>query len=187
MMDSSVEQYTVVLPTKLIHPRSPATLVVRDRLMAQLNTVLSHRLTLVSASAGWGKTTLLASWRSQQGSGAAASDSDSRSLTSAPSVAWLSLDELDNDPKRFWVGFITALRTCLVDVGTLALGMLDSPEQPPLTVVLTALLNDLATEKALTALVLILDDFHVITNGAVTESLTFLLEHLPSDVHLVLA
>lgn len=165
------EQPVVVLATKLLPPRLPATLVARDRLVAELAHVLAHRLTLVSASTGWGKTTLLSAW-----------------VHSIPhAVAWLSLDELDNDPHRFWVAVIAALRTHLPDVGALALAMLQSPEPPPLTAVLTALLNDLMREAELAPLVVVLDDFHVITDGTIHESLTYVLGHLPPHVHVVLA
>lgn len=192
MVHSSSKQQLVVLATKLMQPRLPGALVARDRLLTELDLALSRRLTLVSASAGWGKTTLLASWLRQQELGVsgwrpATAASNSDLLTPSPSSAWFSLDELDNQPKRFWVGCITALRTCLPNIGALALAMLDSPEQPSLIVVLTALLNDLADREELAPLVLILDDFHVITDKAVHESLTFLLEHLPANLHVVLA
>jgi LuxR family maltose regulon positive regulatory protein len=166
-----VESHTVVLATKLIYPRLPAALVARDRLVAALHQALSHRLTLVAASAGWGKTTLLSAW--------------AHSVTHA--VAWLSLDELDNDPKRFWAAFISALRARTPEVGALALAMLHSPERPSLTAVLTALLNTIPTEDQSPPLVLVIDDFHVITDEAIHESLTFLLEHLPPHLHVVLA
>lgn len=170
-MASPVDQSAVVLATKLTHPRLPTTHVVRDRLLADLNHALSHRLTLVSASAGWGKTTLLGIW-----------------INDFPhAVAWLSLDELDNDARRFWIVVIIALRTCLPEVGTLALAMLQSPEPPSLTAVLTTLLNELASRNEQAPLVLVVDDYHFITDQAIHESLAFLVEHLPEQVHVVLA
>lgn len=187
------EQRTIVLATKLAMPRLPSTLVARDRLVGALNGAFLHRLTVVSASAGWGKTTLLASWLRQQGSGIrgkgseTASFPDPRPLIPDPSFAWLSLDELDNDPFRFWVALVAALRTHLPDIGALALGMLQSPEQPPLTTVLTTVLNELASAPESTPLVMIVDDYHLLTDGAIHESVAFFVEHLPNHVHLVLA
>ena len=86
-----------VLSTKIAHPLLPSASVVRERLLIRLDAARFHRLTLLSASAGWGKTTLLSTWASR---------------SSFP-IAWLSLDELDNDPVRFWASVLSALRTCL--------------------------------------------------------------------------
>lgn len=115
--------------TKLSHPRLPLALVLRERLLNDLDATLKHRLTLLSASAGWGKTTLLSAWASRQ----------------PYMVAWASLDDLDNDPTRFWVSVIKALRTCSPAVGEVALALLHSPQPPPLSIILTSLLNDLAS------------------------------------------
>jgi LuxR family maltose regulon positive regulatory protein len=163
------EQRMALLVTKLSHPLLPSSLVARERLLSRLDTALSHPLTLLSASAGWGKTTLLSSW----------------AVRSAVSIAWLSLDELDNDPTRFWVSVLAALRTCLPGVGETALAMLRSPQSPRLTTVLTTLLNELSGLAEPT--VLLLDDYHVIEEQAIHDALLFLLEHLPAHVHLVLA
>lgn len=178
--------------TKLSHPRLPLALVVRERLLRSLNAALEHRLTLLSASAGWGKTTLLTTWASGQ----------------PQKIAWVSLDDLDNDPARFWTSVIGALRTCLpmagdVAVGDVALAMLHSPEPPPILAILTTLLNDMNDMASLAAaqsstpkmpptpptepVVLVLDDYHVIEDQAIHEALTFFIEHLPDHVHLVLA
>jgi LuxR family maltose regulon positive regulatory protein len=180
-----LEQRMPLLSTKLAHPRVPATLVVRERLLHQLGAALSHRLTLAAASAGWGKTTLLASWLASQGLGASP---NSQPPTPNPhAVAWLSLDAQDNHPTRFWLGFIAALRSCEASVGQAALGMLHSPEPPPLSAVLTVLLNDLASVAQSAPLVLILDDYHLIDDQAIHEGMTFFLEHLPDKLHLILA
>jgi ATP/maltotriose-dependent transcriptional regulator MalT len=161
----------LVLLSKLAYPRLPAALVVRERLLSDLDAALAHRLTLLSASAGWGKTTLLSAWASRRPN----------------EVAWLSLDGLDNDLTRFWVALIAALRTCESALGALALAMLQSPEQASLSAILTVLLNDLASVSEGAPMVLILDDYHLIDDEAIHESVTFLLEHLPDHLHLVIA
>jgi LuxR family transcriptional regulator, maltose regulon positive regulatory protein len=166
-----LEQRVVLLATKLAHPRLPAALVVRERLLHQLDAALSHQLTLLSASAGWGKTTLLSAWASKH----------------PEQVAWLSLDALDNDLTRFWIALIAALRRCAPDAGAVALAMLLSPEQAPLSAILTVLLNDLASVPEPAPMLLILDDYHLINDEAIHESVTFLLEHLPHHLHLVIA
>ena len=157
--------------TKLAQPRLPSTLVVRERLIRELDAALEHRLTLVSASAGWGKTTLLSAWVN----------------TLAFSVAWVSLNDLDNDPVRFWIIVIAALRSCVPTVDPLALTMLQSSERPTLPAILTALLNDLVAVDETTPAVLILDDYHVIADEVIHESVSFFVEHLPEHVHVVLA
>lgn len=163
------EHKPMLLLTKLSHPRLPSSLVAREHLLTRLGATPLHRLTLLSASAGWGKTTLLSAWATH---------------ASFP-IAWLSLDELDNDPIRFWVSVLAALRTCLPGIGEVALAMLNSPQPSPLTTALTTLLNDLSalTEPA----ILLLDDYHLIDEQAIHDSLLFLLEHLPMHLHLVLA
>jgi LuxR family maltose regulon positive regulatory protein len=160
------------LLTRLVHPPVPATLVERERLLAEVDTVLSRRLLLLSASAGSGKTTLLSAWVA-------------RSAARSRKLAWLTLDETDNDITRFWVSVIMALRTHLPGIGEVALNMVHQPVLPPFATVLTALLNELTelTED----LVLILDDYHVIEEQAIHEALLFWLEHVPAQVHLVLA
>src|SRR5262249_920559 len=137
----------LLLATKLAPPRVGAALIVRERLLLQLDGVLAHRLTLLSAAAGWGKTTLLASWlqsveRRAQSVEPVCDALALRSTFYAPRWAWLSLDALDNEQTRFWAAMIAALRTCLPDVGDLALAMLHAPEPPLLSAILTALLND---------------------------------------------
>ncbi|WP_201375892.1 hypothetical protein [Ktedonobacter robiniae] len=160
------------LLTKLMYPPVPITLVERERLLNEVDTILSLRLLLLSASAGSGKTTLLSAWVA-------------RSAASSRKIAWLSLDETDNDPTRFWVSVIMALQTCQPSIGEVALSMLHSPQLPHLSTVLTTLLNEL-TELA-EEIVLILDDYHVVEEQAIHETVLFWLEHVPAQVHLVLA
>src|SRR2546421_483511 len=176
------EQKGMLLSTKLSPPRLPISLVERSRLLRELDAVRSHRLTLVSASAGSGKTTLLSAWMAASSKPQA---SGSRAGGLEHDVAWLSLDELDNDPIRFWTSVIAALRTCLPRVGKMALAMLHSQEAPPLSTILTALLNELVQGSR--EIILILDDYHVISDQTIHDGLLFLLDHLPPNLCLVLA
>ncbi len=171
-------QQPLVLATKLTTPRLPGALVERERLLTALDGALSTPLTLLSASAGWGKTTLLATWASRQ---------------TAP-VAWVSLDELDDTPTRFWVALIAALRTCgryAPSLGTSALALLQCPEPPPLSTMLTALLYDLESQEAHPAItapvVLIIDDYQLISDPVIHESLRFVLEHPPAHLRVILS
>lgn len=162
-------QGMVLLATKLAPPLLSPLLVGRDRLLTRLDAAGSHQLTLLSTSAGWGKTTLLSVWASR----------------CIFSLAWLSLDELDNEPTRFWVSVLSALRTCLPGVGQTALLMLRSPQPPPLSACLSTLLNDLGGQN--TPTFLLLDDYHLIGQQTIHDSLLFLLDHLPAHLHLVLS
>jgi len=134
-----------LLETKLHVPRRRSSLVSRPRLNERLNDVAESELTLVSAPAGFGKTTLLAEWLA-----AAPADSWSR--------AWLSLDQRDNDSALFWTYVVRALQATAEDVGAAALSLLESP-RPPLDAVLTSLLNDL--DAVSNDVVLVLDAYHV--------------------------
>ncbi len=178
----SSEQKGVLLSSKLSPPRLPNSLVERARLLIELDAVCSHSLTLVSASAGSGKTTLLSAWAT-----ASSSRQEERRRTTGgePAFVWLSLDALDNDTSRFWVSVIAALRTSLPKLGETALALLHSPQPPSLSTILTNLLNEIV--QAGRELILILDDYHVIEDEAIHDSLLFLLDHLPGSLHLVLA
>ncbi|GHO56828.1 AAA family ATPase [Ktedonobacter robiniae] len=169
---SSKSSSTLLLQTKLAHPQLPLALVSRERLLRDLDAVSAHRLTLLSASAGSGKTTLLSTWAIHMRS-------------SARKVAWLSLDEWDNDPIRFWATVIAALRTYLPAVGEEALRMLSTPQPAPIQAILTALINEILEQGS--EIILALDDYQIIEDQAIHEALTFLLDHLPVNLHLVLA
>lgn len=166
-----------LLVTKLHLPslrsRSVSTgqspLVQRKRLLAKLNQGLTNKLILISAAAGFGKTTVLSEWVHQ---------------IELP-ISWLSLDERDNDPTRFWTYLVTALQQSNDGIGEATLAMLRSPESPSPEVFLTPLINELVHLQ--TDLILVLDDYHLITTPIIHDSLTLLLEHLPDQVHLAIA
>lgn len=157
-----------LLTTKLFIPQSRSDLVSRPRLARQMNDGLQGKLTLVSAPAGFGKTTLVSEWVTQY-----------KGL-----VAWLSLDKEENDPRRFLTYFVAALQTVLPEIGAGMSDMLQSSQPPPTEALLTALLNEIATVSD--NFVLVLDDYHVIDSESVDQALTFLLEHLPPQMHLII-
>ena len=160
-----------LLATKFYIPQLRASSVLRPRLVERLNEGLSagRKLTLVSAPAGFGKTTLVSEWIA---------------CCQRP-VAWLSLGEGDNDPTVFLTYFVAALQTIIKEIGAGVLGAFQSHQPPPLEMMLTALVNEIASLPDL--LVLVLDDYHVIDSKPVDNLLTFLLEHLPPQLHLVIA
>ncbi len=167
---------TPLLTTKLYIPPPRPNLVERPHLVEQLDEGLrqGHRLTLVSASAGSGKTTLLAEW-------AASSGPQSCGLR----FCWLSLDEDDNAPTRFWTYVVAALQTVHPQLAQSVLPMLQGPQPPPTRSILTPLLNEVAALSQ--PVVLVLDDYHLITAGAIHDGVAFLLDHLPQQFHLGLA
>jgi len=163
------EKVTPILATKLYIPPIRPNVVIRPRLLERLNEGLHRNLTLISAPAGFGKTTLVSEW--VEG-------------IERP-AAWLSLDEGDNDPARFLTYLVAALQTIAATIGKGVVGVLQSPQPPPTEAILTALLNDMTTIKD--QFVLVFDDYHVIDAKAVDHALTFLLDHLPPHMHLVIA
>lgn len=163
-----------VLETKLYVPRPREGRVTRPRLSERLDRGVRSKLVLVSAPAGFGKTTLLTEWlagRSPNGDGG--------------SAAWLSLDPGDNDPAHFWTYVIAGLRSLAPSMGATALDLLQDPQALPVQAVLTTLLNDLGAVDD--DVVLVLDDYHVIESREVHEAMAFLLDHLPPQLHLVIA
>ncbi len=162
-----------LLATKLYIPQSRPNLVTRHRLSLKLDEVMhpGQRLLLVSAPAGYGKTTLIAKWLHDHPQPTAAT--------------WISLDEGDNDHTRFLTYLIAALRTIQPGAGETALVMLQSPQLPALEVALISLLNDIAAFPG--SCLIVLDDYHVIKAQPVHDAVSFLVEHLPPQIHLVIA
>ena len=180
-----------ILATKLYIPPPRPGIVPRPRLVERLNEGLAagRKLALISASAGFGKTTLVSEWVA--------------ALTPVPSleardsspeigrggmgvrVAWLSLDEGDNDLSRFLTYLISALQTIAANIGKGVLDILQSPQPPPTESILTALLNDITSISD--SFILVLDDYHVIDSQPVDRALVFMVEHLPPQMHLVIA
>jgi LuxR family maltose regulon positive regulatory protein len=136
-------------------------------LVERLNEGLPGKLTLISAPAGFGKTTLVSYWLEQ---------------VSLP-AAWLSLDEDDNDLARF-LTLIAALQTILPEVGTDNLALLHATPVPPSHMLLSRLLNDLTAISETS--ILVLDDYHTIETEAIDEALSFFIEHMPARLHLVI-
>lgn len=161
-----------LLMTKFYVPPARSRMVPRPHLMERLNAGMRSKLILIVAPAGYGKTTLLSAWHADPN-------------RPAWPLAWVSLDQSDNDPTRFWIYVITALNRLHAGVGETALAWLHSPQPPPIEAVLTLLLNALTTLS--TETVLVLDDYHMIEVQPIHDALTFLLEHLPSNLHLIIA
>ncbi|RPI27074.1 MAG: LuxR family transcriptional regulator [Chloroflexota bacterium] len=158
-----------LLRTKLFIPQTHPDVVDRIWLVDRLNQGLNRKLTLVCASAGYGKTTLLSAWIRQCGK----------------AVGWVSLDERDNDPAPFWGYFISAIQTLHKDIGSTALAMLWSPQPPALETILTDLLNELAQVES--DFLLVLDDYHAIEAQSIHKGIGFLLDNMPPTMHLVIA
>jgi LuxR family maltose regulon positive regulatory protein len=157
-----------LLRTKLFIPRPRSNLVSRPRLIERLSAGQDKKITLIAAPAGFGKTTLLSDWIPQ----------------SPRCVTWLSLDEGDNDSTRFWTYFITSLQQLNHAVGDTALTLLQSPQTPPVISILTALINDITAFPDVFSAVL--DDYHVIESQTIHKALTFLIDHLPDNMNLVI-
>lgn len=162
---------TPVLATKLYIPPPRPKAVLRSHLIERLNAGLHHTpgITLISAPAGFGKTTLVSEWVAG---------------CERP-AAWLSLDEGDNDLSRFLIYLVAALQTVAANTGAGVLGVLHSPQPPPTESILTALLNEITALPD--SFILVLDDYHAIDAKPVDQALNFLLEHQPLQMHLVVS
>lgn len=162
---------TPLLTTKLFIPIPRPEIVPRPRLIENLNSSLDCRLTLISAPAGFGKTTLLSAWIQQAKPGTR--------------ITWLSLDDGDNDLTRFLKYFVAALQNIDSNIGQGVLAALQSPGSVNIENVMSTLINEIIEfpEKV----VLVLDDYHVIEAPPVDKALVYLLEHLPSNLHLVIS
>jgi LuxR family maltose regulon positive regulatory protein len=161
-----------LITTKICPPRIRAELVSRPHLLERLEAGLQCPLTLISAAAGYGKTTLLAELTNN----------------SDLPIAWLSLDEGDNDPVRFWTHFISALQTKQPHIGDAVIQMLTSPDFPDIQSSLTELINEIAaSDQTIQPYILVLDDYHLIQEQAIHRDLSFLIEHLPGQLRLVIS
>ena len=176
-MDEPMTFLHQLLATKFFVPSASHHLIERPRLITLLNQGLLRKLTLISAPAGFGKTTLLSTWVGlfQQEN------------PEAPHVTWISLDEDDNEPLRFWTYVLTGLEAQQPGLCTPLLDYLQIHRVsiPPLRYVLQALINTLASRTR--KLLLIFDDYHLITESEVHSSLSYLIEHLPPQLHIILA
>jgi LuxR family maltose regulon positive regulatory protein len=159
-----------VLATKLEIPTLRRELVTRPALLQLLEDSTSRKLTLLSAPPGWGKTTLLSEWASK---------------SQGARFAWLSLENDDSDPSRFWMYVIEALRTAAPSLGTRSLPLLGAPGVNLTDMVLPELVNEI--DALASDLVLVLDDYHLITNAQVSAGLTFLVDHLPPSLQIAIA
>ena len=161
-----------LLTTKLYVPRAHPNLVPRPRLAELLAEGINRKLTLISAPAGFGKTTLLSEWRMIH-------------RGSEFPLAWVSLEEADNDPSRFLSYLIAALHAIEADTGEAIRNSLRSPQPPRIESVITAPINEIAAIPKDFALVL--DDYHVIANEALHYTISSLVDHLPPQAHLIIA
>jgi LuxR family maltose regulon positive regulatory protein len=171
-MDVPIFIHSQLLATKFFIPISQHPLIARPRLSVLLAESLKYPLTLISAPAGFGKTMLLSAW--------------TQSLpANDPLAAWVSLDEGDNEPQLFWTYVLSALDQQQPERFTPLLKYLQSPQNPPLMHILTLLINLLADSP--NHFVLILDDYHMITEQQIHTTLSYLVEHLPPQLHIILA
>ena len=158
-----------LLTTKLNPPGVRRNLVARPRLTYLLDRSLEMKLTLLSAPAGYGKTTSLSAWIEE----------------TDPRLGWVSLDRRDNDPTRFWTYLISAVERVHPDIGSSALSQLQSPQQPDIESVLSALINPISEMSE--PFVIVLDDYHVIEANGIHDGMAFLIEHLPPQMHLLVS
>jgi LuxR family maltose regulon positive regulatory protein len=157
-----------LLTTKLYIPPLRSDLVPRPHLYDRLNEGSNRKLTLVSAPAGFGKSTLVAGWLNERG----------------VQAAWLSLDSGDNDPVRFWTYLIAAIQTIHQEMGVEARQIVSAPQLRSTEPVAINLINDIS--QLAHDLIMVLDDYHVIEAGQIHDGLSYLLEHQPPNLHLVL-
>jgi LuxR family transcriptional regulator, maltose regulon positive regulatory protein len=164
---------TPLIATKLLVPTLPDTLVARPRLFQKLEEAYPLRkLLVISGPAGFGKTTCVVEWLQQH------------QKKSGEKVGWLALDDNDNEPVRFWSYFLAAFQPVLGTVSRQLINQLRSPQPPSLEELLATLINEFSQLDQ--PLILVLDDYHAITNPAIHEHLAFLLNHQPRRLHLVI-
>ena len=171
MADSLAVERPVIVSTKLHVPELRPGLVERRALVGRLVAGRDRQLTLVCAPAGWGKTVVLAEWHAAAGE--------------ARPFAWVSLDATDDDPERFWSYVVAAMRTVLPGIGEAALAHVPTAGPALIELVLAPLINELAELPA--PFVLVLDDYHVVRDELVHDSVAYLLRHMPAALHVVIA
>jgi LuxR family maltose regulon positive regulatory protein len=160
-----------LITTKLFIPPTRPDFISRPRLIDQLNSGLLRKLTLLSAPAGFGKSSLLSSWAEQ--------------LRPATHIAWLSLDERDNDLSRFLTYLAAAFQAGNIEIGNGILAAIQSPELANMDAILAGLLNEIAELSGETAL--ILEDYHLINSQQIDQALIFLLDYSPANMHLIIS
>ena len=166
-----------LLKTKLHIPQQRPDIVPRSLLIKKLNERIQRKLTLITAPAGYGKTNLAAEWIHALQSEAAESTSHNR-------ITWLSLGEADSEPIHFLSYVIAALQQVAPEIGVGTLGLFEMAQSPPINTVLNELINDIAGLDYY--IMLVLDDYHVISHPEVHHSLRYLVEHQPYQLHLVI-
>lgn len=167
--DTPTPRRTALLSTKLHVPPPPLQYVQRTRLEPLFQETLTRPITLIAAAAGFGKTTALIGWLEH----------------TQVATAWVALDSGDDEPARFWCYVLAALERLSPGIATDELASLQAPQPPLLESILTSVINNLETMNS--EIVLVLDDYHTISAPAIHSSMTFLLEHLPPHLHLVIA
>ena len=162
-----------LLSTKLSPPRLNPNFVARGGLLSRLDDGLEQKLTLISAPAGFGKTTLVSEWIAER-----------RKHRDLPSMAWIALDAGDNDPLRFWRYVLAACQGFDANLGKSALALLRNSSQLSHETILTLFINELA--QLPDKVILVLEDYHLIDAQQIHASLAYLIEHLPATAHLIL-
>ena len=166
--NSSPRTRDQLLHSKLVPPRLNSNAIQREALLSRLAESLAKKLTLIMAPTGFGKSTLASMWIAN------------RSFR----IAWVTLDQNDNDPTRFWTYVVSALRSLDASIGKTTLSSLMTPQPQPFQMLLTPLINDLMRWHE--ASVLVLEDFHSIASQEILDGISFLLQHMPESLHLML-
>ena len=179
----------VYLTTKLFIPQPHPGWVLRPRLLERLDSSLSRKLALISAPAGYGKTTVVTQWVWNRGFIAETSHHRPTNDRTARKIVftWLSLDETDNDPIRFWDYFVLALQGAFPELGgdIRAFLQMGQSQPPPDQTIPTLLINEIA--RLPQDLVMVLNDYHVIIDPTIQRGIAFLLDHMPPQFHLIIA